>query len=69
MSQNIKTVIEQRVDELSRELSTAANEYDEARRYHISAVARWDDAQFNFTLAKTNLETYLAGLGDLGEES
>ena len=62
-----KTVIEQRVDEFSRDLSAAANEYNEARRYHEDAVARWDEAQYKYNVAKANLETYLATIENAEE--
>lgn len=64
MSESTKTAVEQRVDELSEELSVAANEYYEARRYHDDAVARWDSAQYMFNVTRANLEVYLAGLAE-----
>ncbi len=67
MPAHTKTSIEQRVDELSRDLSVAASEYDEARRHYDNAGIRWDEAKYAFNVTKVNLETYLAGLEDPGE--
>ena len=68
MSGSTKTAIEQRVDELSIDVSAAASEYNEARKYRIDAETRWDEAQYNLNVAKVNLDTYLATIiEDVGE--
>ena len=62
MTGNTVTQVEQRVNELSRALSADANEFDEARKNHDDASARWEDAQLQLSVAKEDLAAYLAGL-------
>ena len=56
------TQIEQRMAELGRALTSAANEYNEAREVFEEAKKRWNTAQADLTEAKNVQHLYLTDL-------
>ena len=63
-----KTYVEEKVDELAITLSTAANEWVEARKNYGKAKERRESAEVELRNAKRKLDAYLSSLENVNME-